>query len=83
MARYVIEEDRVVWIREVYEVEADSLEEAEETYRDGGYLGFSVKNTADWLDAERVSIEQTDATPWIDHPFNDTPLDAAQPVDRI
>jgi len=73
MPRYVIEEDRAIWVREVYEIEAESEEEAKELYYDGDYeyLGFSLKDSVDYIDCQPISIEQTDATPHMDHPFDE------------
>ncbi|MCX7424718.1 MAG: hypothetical protein NTW96_03680 [Planctomycetia bacterium] len=70
MPRYIIEEDRAVWVREVYEVEANSPEEAEEARGNGDYefLGFSLRDNVEFLDSTVVSCEQTDAPPWMGHP---------------
>lgn len=71
MPRYVIEEDRAIWVRDVYEVEADSADEAAEKHAGGdyGFLGFSLRDDVEHIDTAIASIEQTDATPFVRHPF--------------
>ncbi|MFH1921778.1 MAG: hypothetical protein ABIP48_18085 [Planctomycetota bacterium] len=69
MKRYVIEEDRAIWVREVCEVEAESEEEARDTFDQGDYeyLGCSLGDSIAFLDSSHVSCEQTDATPHMTH----------------
>ena len=70
MARFVIAEDRAVWVREFSVVEADSEEDAREMFYNVGeadYLGFSLKDSVARVDSQLLSIEQTDAMPYMDH----------------
>jgi len=68
MPRYVIEEDRAIWVREVFEVEADTEDEALEAEDERNFLGFTPGEHVAYLDPEVYSIEQTDATPFMTHP---------------
>jgi len=71
MSRYVIVEDRAIWAHKIYQVEAESADDAKRTYRRGDYefLGYSLNGPVASVPV-KVSCEQTDATPHMDHPAN-------------
>jgi len=72
MPRYVIEQDRPIWVRQVYEVDAKSKEDVEDVLGSGDYefLGFSLRDAVGSVDAIAVSCKQTNDTPEMKHPCN-------------
>ena len=84
MKRYVIAEDRAIWVREFYAVEVDetTLEEdqtpedaARESHCEGGcdFLGFTLEDSVDMLDTHEHSLQETDDFPFLMHPSRDHP----------
>lgn len=70
MARFVIEDDRPLWVREFYAVEARNEEEAELKYYDGHheYLGHTVLEQVEGRDSCRVSVTKSKHNPFMAHP---------------
>ena len=70
MPKYIITEDTATWLRSYYEVEAESVEEAEEALNNGDieYLGFDMLDNVDFIDRQLVSIEESDARPFCTYP---------------
>ena len=75
MPRFIIKQDRAVWHKEFYAVDAADAEEAEEKFNEGesDFLGFSTGDNVEHLSAdEPVDVEQMDeGLPFMAHPFDE------------
>ena len=67
MPKFQVSEYRAVWVKEFYEVEADDVDAAQDTYQEGEYLGFEMAENVEHMDTEQLTIEESDVRPFVVH----------------
>jgi hypothetical protein len=70
MPKYQVSEYRAIWVKEFYEVEAASVDEAKELYWEGNYeyLGHELFDNVEFLDTADLEITESEIMPLVVHP---------------
>lgn len=71
MARFIVSEERAIWVKDYWEVEAETAEDAKEAFREKGkYLGHDLNDDVDLVpDGGPPSVEpMPDGVPYVEYP---------------